>query len=57
VDCAFQYGSDSDFERGDGVRSSGEYPFTCKYEADIKTPSDLVLLFHSLNIDNSSFYE
>jgi hypothetical protein len=57
VDCNFQYGSSSDVERGDGAESSGAYPFTCKYEADIKTPADLVLVCGSLNIDNSSFYE
>ena len=57
VDCDFQYGSSSDVEKGDGAESSHAYPFTCKYEADIKTPSKLVLVFDSLNIDNSSFYE
>jgi hypothetical protein len=57
VDCDFQYGSSFDVERGDGAESSGAYPFTCKYEADIKTPSDLGLVFDSLKIDNSSFYE
>ncbi len=55
VDCNFQYGSDSDFKRADGVRASDSYPFTCRYEANIKTPADLVL--DSLKIDNSSFFE
>lgn len=57
VDCDFQYGSSSDVERGDGVESSGAYPFSCKYEAGITSPADLALVFDSLNIDNSSFYE
>ena len=57
VDCDFQYGSSSDVERGDGAELSGAYPFSCKYEADIQTPADLVLVFDSLNIDNFSFYE
>lgn len=57
VDCDFQYGSSSDVARGDGAESSGGYPFTCKYEANIATPADLVLVFDSLKIDNSSFYE
>lgn len=57
VDCDFQYGSSSDVERGDGAESSGAYPFTCKYEADITAPADLILVFDSLKIDNSSFYE
>jgi hypothetical protein len=57
VDCDFQYGSDSDVENDDGVRLSDSYPFICKYEADINTPAGLTLVFDSLKIDNSSFYE
>ena len=56
VDCVHQYGSDSDFDRGDGVRTSGNYPFAARYRADITNPCDLRPL-GSLSVDNSSFYE
>jgi hypothetical protein len=55
VDCDLQYGSDSDNERGDGVRSSASFPLTCEFEADISSPLDLEV--KNLSVDNSSFYE
>ena len=57
VDCDLQYGSDSDNDRGDGARSSGNFPFTSEYTADIRWPDRLTLVEGTLNIDNSSFYE
>lgn len=57
VECEFQYGSSSDVERGDGLITHGGYPFTCDYEADINRPTDLSLVYGTLKIDNSSFYE
>ena len=57
VDCHLQYGSDSDNEKGDGAQSIDNFPFTCKYEADADSPSELSLVHGSLVIDNSSFYE
>ncbi len=56
VNCALQYGSDSDNERGDGARSSGNFPFTAEYTADIRWPDNLTLT-ETVEIDNSSFYE
>lgn len=55
VDCDLQYGSDSDNERGDGVRSSISLPLTCQFEADISRPLDLKV--KNLSVDNTSFYE
>lgn len=55
ADCDLQYGSDSDNERGDGVRSSASFPLTCEFEADISSPLDLEV--KNLSVDNSSFYE
>ena len=57
VDCDHQYGSDSDVDRGDGAQSSGSYPFTAKYTADIASPSKLTLVYDTLKVDNTSFYE
>jgi hypothetical protein len=56
VGCELQYGSDSDNARGDGARSTGYYPFTAEYTADIRWPDDLTLT-ETVHIDNSSFYE
>ena len=55
VDCELQYGSDGDYERGDGLRVKDNYPLTCTLVADIVTPLDLRV--KELAVDNSSFYE
>jgi hypothetical protein len=55
VDVELQYGSDSDYERGDGLRMDDSYPLTCKFTADITSPLDLTV--KALQVDNSSFYE
>jgi hypothetical protein len=55
VDCQLQYGSDGDYERGDGVRVDDNYPLTCELVADITSP--LKLTVEELRVDNSSFYE
>jgi hypothetical protein len=55
VDCQLQYGSDGDYERGDGVRVDDNYPLTCQLVADISNP--LKLAVEDLKVDNSSFYE
>jgi hypothetical protein len=55
VDCELQYGSDSDYARGDGLRMNDNYPLNCEFEADITAPLDLKV--KKLRVDNSSFYE
>jgi len=55
VDCQLQYGSDGDYERGDGVRVDDNYPLTCQLVAEISNP--LKLTVEDLKVDNSSFYE
>jgi hypothetical protein len=57
VDCEHQYGSDSDMARGDGAQSSGSYPFKAKYTANIAEPSKMTLVYDTLKVDNTSFYE
>jgi hypothetical protein len=55
VDCQLQYGSDGDYERGEGLRHDTSYPLTCELVADITAPLDLEV--RNLRVDNSSFYE
>jgi hypothetical protein len=55
VDCLLQYGSDGDYERGDGVRHEDSYPLTCELRADISNP--LQLEVRDLHVDNSSFFK
>ena len=57
IDCDLQYGSNSDVERGDGLIIGDNYPFACRYKADVRWPTELELVSRSLEVDNSSFYE
>ncbi len=57
VDVRLQYGSDSDVDRDDGVVSSGSYPLTCEFEADIRTPLAISVVPGALKVDTDSFYE
>lgn len=55
VDCQLQYGSDGDYERGDGLRVDDNYPLSGDLVADSSDP--LRLTVQDLKVDNSSFYE
>lgn len=57
VDVGLQYGSDSDYKHGDGVRTSDSYPFTVSLSIDVKSPLDLSVVPRDIEIDNSKFYQ
>jgi len=38
MDCELQYGSDGDYERGDGLRVDHSYPLTCNVVAETSDP-------------------
>ena len=49
------YGSSSDFNRGDGATMSGKYPFSVRMAASIHDMKPYIL--GRIAVDNSSFYE
>ena len=57
VECDLQYGSDGDCRRGDGIESSGSYPFTFVGHAEVKSPETVYVDEADINIDTSPFYE
>ena len=57
VDCRFQYGSDADVERDDGVVTFNGYPLTCQFEADTSNPLDIAIVPGTLTVDTDRFYE
>lgn len=57
VDVHHQYGSDGDFERGDGVRNESSYPISLSIKLDIDDPLDVSISPDDIEVDNSSFYE
>lgn len=57
VSCELQYGSNSDFRRGDGVKLSESFPFNCELNSSVKHPSNVESIEGSLDVDTDSWYE
>jgi hypothetical protein len=55
--CDLQYGSDGDCDRGDGVETSGSYPFTFSGEAQTTNPRNVTVEKDDVIVDTTSFYE
>jgi hypothetical protein len=55
VDVELQYGSNSDFNKGDGLKANLSFPFTAIIQGN---PQDIDSLYlESFNVDTSSYYE
>ena len=57
LDVEHQYGSDSDFDRGDGVRFESSYPFDVSLKIKTSNPLNISIEPSDILVDNSSFYE
>jgi len=57
VSCDLQYGSDGDCACGDGLESSGSYPFSFSGTSPVERPTDVDVSKDDINIDTDSFYE
>jgi hypothetical protein len=56
VDVHHQYGSDSDFRKGDGLRMEDSYPFKVSLAIDVETPLEFDIRTEDIEVDNSEFY-
>jgi hypothetical protein len=57
VDIEHQFGSDSDFRRGDGARIESSYPLKFSITLETDYPLEFSLESDDILIDNSSYYE
>jgi hypothetical protein len=57
VEVELQYGSNSDVENGNGMRSDDSYPYKAKVIAAAGKPLDIYAEAIQLTVDTSSFYE
>lgn len=56
VDVEHQYGSDRDFDKGDGTRIGASYPFIINLELDVHDPLNFNIETDDLIIDTDDFY-
>jgi len=57
INVNLQYGSDSDYESGDGLRTGCSLPYTCKLRQDIANPLDIEITTEDISVDNSQRFE
>ena len=56
LDCELQWGSGSDFRRGDGVALPINFPFSCNLYSLIEQPERIAVEISSIQVDTSSWY-
>jgi hypothetical protein len=56
VDIEHQYGSDGDYERGDGVRIESSYPYVVNLQLDVNEPLEITIETDDIIVNTDSFY-
>lgn len=57
IEVELQWGSSSEFRRGEGAAINDSYPLTCRFVSHVHDPEALELVEGSLNVDTSSWWD
>lgn len=56
VDIEHQYGSDGDYERGDGIWIESSYPYVVNIQLDVNEPLEITIETDDIIVNTDSFY-
>jgi aminopeptidase N len=57
IEAQLQYGSGSDFRKGDGATIDHSFPFTCELPAPVSDPKKFDTDFVTLNVEDGGWYD